>query len=228
MDLVNIPTCCVRLKRNALLQFSCLQDKTRSCHDSVQSSSRSHLPYNWLLLHLFSSGVCRSYGFMWLDKRERQSQWYQRAFLSFSLSLHLYNGKGLDPLLSYTGKTEMTSLMAEWGINLSNHLLVLGSSGTCEWRLTGLEGIWVFQIRFVSFNDSKHRISLLLLVTMQCFKGFLLSKESFNCSLSYTGWKCCLLLVFWMKYFWLDVSSRQTEKSRRGTGRDKGERLLEE
>lgn len=64
--------------------------------------------------------------------------------LSLHLYLHLYNGKGLGPLLSYAAKTEMTSLMAEWGFNLSDHLFVLGSSSTCEWRLKGLEGIRVF------------------------------------------------------------------------------------
>lgn len=104
---------------------------------------------------------------------------------SLRLRLGLYNGKGLEPLISYGGKTEPTSLMSELCINSSNHLLVLGSSGSCEWRLTALEGIWVFQIRFVSFCDLKRHISHGLSAINVRKGAFFGSPESLyrNCSL---------------------------------------------
>lgn len=130
---------------------------------------------------------------------------------SFHLYLHLYNGKGLGPLLSYAAKTEMTSLMAECGFNLSNHLFVLGSNSTCEWRLKGLEGIRVFHIlgwapsmiykashfsSFISYHEKE-----------RTFQGFFCPK-SFLWIVRYlwyfskcflwtlcTGWKCFLMLI---------------------------------
>ncbi len=113
-------------------------------------------------------------------------------------------------------------------------------------------------IQSIAFYQLSCKDSLLLSVIMQGFTAFISYHARFHCfyqlSCKVSRVFCSPKSLLIVHYLWyisqifiniihkvemlliacllnlrrLDVSSRQTEKSRRGTGRDKGERLLEE